>query len=234
MAQPYSEEEEEILQSHSCDPNTHYQSATGTWITACTPLTTCTDSQYESQASTATSDRTCTPLTACAQNEWQSQAPTATTDRQCSSNCTGVWGDWGACSATCGPNGKRSRSYVVSAEAKGVGTCPNKNRTQEQPCNRHACAAEADADCVGAWGEWSPCSAACGTGFSKKSYVVTSGTCANEGEQRTEECNTQKCVVEEEDGKKSSSNATIFLGGAIVLVVIALVALEARKASRKK
>ena len=614
-AEPTEDSDRGCTDHSVCDPTTHFQSAAGTADsdTVCAPLTTCTDSEYESVESTPTQDRTCAPLTTCtnsqyqsvaptptsnrscaaltvcADGEWQSQPPTATTDRQCSSNCTGDWEDWGACSATCGPDGKRSRSYVVTAEPKGVGTCPNRNQTQEEPCNRHACApqwavdifiplateanaasftsqiknslrtayanlfvhdvfgtdhsafqnvsvrvtdagvtlavkgvpsdklerakeiaqlspqtalasaadavallttahdatnpvpiaaswqydqanchgehgftaldngtyddvescksrchatsgcnaakvrtkhsgwirnfkkcylygtnrgafqsdnpasissvcgghndswdtyildqdcegdwsscncddqsqtfavtrsasgrgaactgdgssttyveytgtivcpgttvladggknpnddsnnadrlsackdacdnhssgqcngfiydteenkcylktfdtpfdlskcetnplnglrwstyvaearledgyqqscacaAEADADCVGAWGEWGPCSAACGTGFRTKSYAVTSGTCANEGQQRTEECNTHRCEeaeaseeVDGESGKKGSSSVKIFLGGAIVLAVIALVALKARKSSRKK
>ena len=126
----------------------------------------------------------------------------------CGVNCVGDWikssstdGDgWGACSATCGA-GTQTRTYrITTQQAAGGNSCPKGDgATESRACpNLPACVASVN--CVGAWGEWSGCSAGCGGGTRTRTYYVStpasgSGTaCPNtNGQTQSEACNTTAC-----------------------------------------
>lgn len=78
-----------------------------------------------------------------------------------SMDCIGSWGDWSACSAAC----LTSSVYTVERPAtNGGAACPySDGAIRGQPCKGDSCipADARAADCVGAWGDWSSCSAAC-------------------------------------------------------------------------
>jgi hypothetical protein len=53
-------------------------------------------------------------------------------------DCIGIGGDvWGTCSQTCGPNGKQTKTFKISAPARNGGSCPTEY--EELPCNRKLC-----------------------------------------------------------------------------------------------
>ncbi|QIG59935.1 thrombospondin type-1 domain-containing protein 7A isoform X8 [Dishui Lake phycodnavirus 4] len=117
----------------------------------------------------------------------------------CPVACVGAWGEWGACSQSCG-GGMKSRTYAVTTPATGGGqACPaNNEQVEETACNTQACPVA----CVGAWGEWGECSQSCGGGMKSRTYAVTTPASgggqacpATNGQIEETACNTQPCPI---------------------------------------
>ena len=86
----------------SCAPN-EYELAS-----ACVPLTTCSETEYEASPPSAQSDRSCSPITDCAPGQFVTADATAANDRQCAPCTDGtfsavsdapVCGKWSVCGA---------------------------------------------------------------------------------------------------------------------------------------
>ena len=85
-------------------------------------------------------------------------------------DCVGSWGAWDACTATCG-GGSQSRTFTITTASEPTGaSCEDfDGATQSQSCGNDACAV----DCVGSYGPWSDCNAACdNTGTRTRTYSV--------------------------------------------------------------
>ena len=119
--------------------------------------------------------------------------------------CEGSWGDYGACSKTCGSGTQTSTWTTTKNPAHGGTACPNPT-TYSQACNTQAC----PIDCVGSWGtlkdgswavnEWGACSQSCGGGTKTKTWTTTTpsdhgGTACPSPTTKSESCNTQACPI---------------------------------------
>ena len=116
-------------------------------------------------------------------------------------NCVGDWsGTWSGCSEDCGP-GSQTMDWVVSTDEINSGTCANRGTTKSQDCKIKECTANEAVNCVGDWSNpWSGCSEDCGPGTQTKTWKVTtaaqhSGTCANEGTTKRQDCKIKECPV---------------------------------------
>ena len=145
----------------------------------------------------------------------------------CGVNCVGDWvkststdGDgWGACSATCG-SGTQTRTYKITTQQAGGGnSCPKGDGAKEtRACpNLPACAVPVN--CVGAWGEWTGCSAGCGGGTRSRTYYITTpaangGTACpkTNGQTESEACNTTACCDAAKTGDWYDVGAVICTG----------------------
>ena len=69
---------------------------TSTSDRACSALTECNETQFETHAPAAdqSSDRQCQTLTVCSGDEYQTVAPTSTSDRTCATHTTFVDGQY--------------------------------------------------------------------------------------------------------------------------------------------
>jgi len=114
-------------------------------------------------------------------------------------NCVGAWGEYGACSKTCGA-GTKTGTYKVSVPAKSGGkACAQAaGATRSATCEIKKC----PIDCVGRNGGWAACSKTCGGGKQTGKYIVTTKAqyggkaCAKKaGEPVIRTCGTQPCPV---------------------------------------
>jgi hypothetical protein len=89
---------------------------------------------------------------------------------KCPVDCEGQWGQWAACSKTCG-GGTQLRTYEVTVQKQRDGiACPaSHGGAQSRPCNRHEC----PVDCEGHWELQSDCTATCGAATKTLVYKVT-------------------------------------------------------------
>jgi len=87
----------------------------------------------------------------------------------CPIACVGDWGQWGACSASCG-RGEQTRTFTVVTPAENGGaTCvAGHNEVGRQACNTQPC----PVNCVGAWGNWNTCSKPA-QGYQSRRYTIT-------------------------------------------------------------
>jgi hypothetical protein len=102
-------------------------------------------------------DSACDPVD-CVMNSWKNSGPcsadgiqkqtrtvktaakyggaacgSTTQDVTCPVNCSGGWGDWGACDCE---TGKRTKSWVVTKDEINNGSCVNRGKTLSEDCNR--------------------------------------------------------------------------------------------------
>ena len=116
------------------------------------------------------------------------------------------WGDFGACSKTCGGGTQTRTRTVVTSPANGGSSCPA--LTESQPCNTQACAmtpapSPVSVDCeVSDWGDFGACSASCGGGTQTRTRTIVTQA-ANGGSScpaltETLPCNTQPCPIAQE------------------------------------
>ena len=139
----------------------------------------------------------CVAWTVCGANQTQTVPPTSTNDRGCGTiqDCqVSSFGDWSACSQTCGSGTwTRTRSVTIQA-GEGGAACPNLSQTIS--CNIAAC----PVDCVTtSWGTFNTCTKSCGGGVQTRSRTVT--TAAQDGGvacpslEESKICGTQDCPI---------------------------------------
>lgn len=117
-----------------------------------------------------------------------SSANGATRSVSCTGNtpidCAVTWGDWGACSASCG-DGTQTRTHTITTQQGcGGASCPTSPDTRV--CNIQNCPPPPfpppppKNDCVGSWVETpgATCSATCGQGTVSETYVITTSASA--------------------------------------------------------
>jgi len=111
-----------------------------------------------------------------------------------------AWSGWSSCDKTCGGgNQTRSRSYVP-AQNGGVDLSEAERikLIESQKCNTNPCPVNGY---MGAWSNWSACSASCGGGTQNRSRAYTpaqnGGVDLSEAERikliETQQCNTNPC-----------------------------------------
>jgi len=118
-----------------------------------------------------------------------------------------TFGEWGACSQTCG-NGIRRRARSVEHEAVNGGKSCNDSTQEVQGCKEAECPElEEDSyvqDCIlSEWGDWDDCSATCGPGLNKRQRNVKQNAslegqrCGQETIVEVAKCEKQKCESED-------------------------------------
>jgi len=117
------------------------------------------------------------------------------------------WGDWAACSASCG-QGSRSRGRLITKLASDGGAGCNLALSQMAPCSGLDCGNATGlnilkVDCAWEpWSDWGPCSLGCGGGQHNRSRNVSTlprnggRPCAAEEPEQIAPCNTQPCGEE--------------------------------------
>jgi len=76
----------------------------------------------------------------------------------------GIWGDWSACSKTCG-GGQFARHRAIDTEpAAGGRQCDARSAMETGPCNIAACYGSFQVCGWSDWGDWVACSTTCGGG----------------------------------------------------------------------
>lgn len=118
-----------------------------------------------------------------------------------STDCAfGEWGEWSACSATCG-GGQAIRSRAVAAFATGQGLPCQGVLEASRPCNTMDCLRKAKVDCKwDAWSVWSACSATCADGVRQRVREVSASPendgalCEAHAGTELEACNNGQCI----------------------------------------
>jgi plastocyanin len=132
-------------------------------------------------------------------------------------DCSGNFGMWTSCSASCG-GGTQTQVFNVDMEAANGGTECDYTDGQEvsQACNTDDC--PVPVDCVGSFGGWSDCSESCGDGTQTRTYGISvfaaegGAECSNEpGDSDSQSCNLGPCVREITDMEGESMLATSVL-----------------------
>jgi hypothetical protein len=124
--------------------------------------------------------------------------------KECPVDCVPTYGNWGACSTSCGP-GRKSRSRTVVGPFHGGRECPRE--MTNALCNVAACPADCE---VGAWGAYGTCSKKCNTGASDielaertrkitKPAAFGGKACASLTSSRV--CNPDSCPIDCEVGE---------------------------------
>lgn len=110
----------------------------------------------------------------------------------------GLWGDWAACSSSCGPGQQtRERSISHPRQANGIGC--NLPLTQIQPCMLVECTG---IDCVWQdWSVWSICTLTCGGGEQRRNRDIAvqpqrgGKPCSPIPKEELRPCSMQTCQV---------------------------------------
>jgi hypothetical protein len=117
----------------------------------------------------------------------------------CPEDCWGHWSNWTNCSAECATGLTTSFFTVTKVNAFGGRECEAANTTvRNKTCNEQPC----PVPCVGDWGPWSECDAACGGGNRTSTFVVTTAgmwggaDCVEPNNTvRIQACNQHQCPV---------------------------------------
>ncbi|KAK7501165.1 hypothetical protein BaRGS_00007650, partial [Batillaria attramentaria] len=103
-----------------------------------------------------------------------------------------TWGEWSACSTTCGEGQKsRSRRCVDTVSGNLASECQG-DTTETRTCDEGACAVPAS---WASWQPWSACSVTCGTGERTRQRSCSTGLVTDCGSDwsETKSCNAGKC-----------------------------------------
>jgi uncharacterized protein YegL len=110
------------------------------------------------------------------------------------------WSSWSKCTKDC-EGGSQSRTRSVLVQPKNGGTACN-TAAESRPCNTGSC----DRNCkLKKWSKWSPCSVACGGGFTERARRVIipirgNGKCPKVKSRiryGLKKCNTHSCTGDE-------------------------------------
>jgi hypothetical protein len=113
----------------------------------------------------------------------------------CPIDCEGRWDEWGSCSATCGAQGVRNRTFSIHVDPAHQGReCPSSPHIEG--CQGAPCP---PVDCSGSWSDWTPCSAPCGgagkqyRNFDIKQSAAYGGTPCAEATMQSQPCQGATC-----------------------------------------
>merc|ERR1719238_2183915 len=139
-------------------------------------------------------------------NQFGMVCPTLSRMRKCNQakcpvSCTqSKWSGWSKCSKDCG-GGAQSRTRSILVQPKNGGSSCN-TAAESRPCNTGSC----DRNCrLKKWTQWSPCSVACGGGFSERARKVLipirgNGKCPKSKSRiryGLKKCNSHRCRGDE-------------------------------------
>merc|ERR1719428_2354023 len=139
-------------------------------------------------------------------NEFGLSCPLLSRKRKCNQikcpvNCKqSKWSGWSKCSKDC-EGGAQGRTRSVLVQPKNGGTACN-TAAESRPCNTGSC----DRNCkLKKWSQWSPCSVACGGGFTERARRVIipirgNGKCPKVKSRiryGLKKCNTHSCTGDE-------------------------------------
>jgi hypothetical protein len=124
----------------------------------------------------------------------------------CPVDCDYTWGNWTACSKSCGAAGVRSRTVaaVHKKDAHGGNQCPvdQDEVCMLGPCPTAAPTPESGNNCaMSTWSTWSQCSEECGSGVQLR-YRKIVRDAVNDGKpcpsslRALQNCNTHQCPVD--------------------------------------
>merc|ERR1719443_2343537 len=139
-------------------------------------------------------------------NEFGVKCPELSRKRKCNQfkcpvDCVmSKWSEWSKCSKAC-EGGTKGRTRSILTKPKNGGMSCN-TAQESRPCNTGSC----DRNCkLKKWSKWSPCSVACGGGFSERWRRVTipirgNGRCPKRSSKiryGIKKCNTHACNGDE-------------------------------------
>jgi hypothetical protein len=116
--------------------------------------------------------------------------------QKCPIDCAvSSWGDWAACSATCGGGNQARARSISTRNAHGGKVCPALG--EKQACNIHSCPVH----CIQSnWSGWSVCTKTCGTGTKDRTRSVLTkadhggNKCGTPSEKAN--CNEHMCPID--------------------------------------
>ena len=88
----------------------------------------------------------------------------------CPVDCVlGTWGRWSECSTSCGPNGRQTRTRVITLPASlGGAPCNASDLIHVAPCEDVPCPVHCE---WANWGDWSKCTKECNGGITYRHRV---------------------------------------------------------------
>ena len=123
--------------------------------------------------------------------------PRACATKSCPVDCLmGSWGPWQKCDKTCGGGAEQRFRNVDTDALNGGKQCGA--RSQNRPCNVHACPTDCNDKGFGAWGK---CSKSCGNGVTIRHRTVIQATfggkpCPKLQMRQEQSCNTFACATD--------------------------------------
>ena len=104
--------------------------------------------------------------------------------KRCKHGCC-KWGKFGACTHSCGGNGRQERVCLKGEEGET-------GKKEERSCNWHDCPPKCINDCC-VWSDWSKCSKTCGGGTATRSCLEG----PRHGEIEKHKCNEHTCHIDQ-------------------------------------
>ncbi|KAJ1608198.1 TRAP-C2 extracellular protein [Cryptosporidium canis] len=113
-----------------------------------------------------------------------------------------AWSSWSACSVTCGPGGRVTRTRQIIVSPRNGGESCGALKAEETGCNSHI---PCPLSCtVSEWGSWSRCSSTCGVGHQMRERSVIKAPKDQNMFQCPETRQIRECIMD-----TCSSNCTL-------------------------